>query len=83
MVVIVIENRKAIKMTIRTTITSMIRIKITIMIDAYVKSPKTPSPLWERGGVRVKSIYILIIQHPPPLCPLPRGEGKYDFLRMH
>ena len=30
---------------------------------------------WGEGG----KFYILFRSHPPPLCPLPPGEGKYGF----
>ena len=46
------------------------------------KKPKMlPLPWRERVGVRVEVLIFQIVFLPPPLCPLPPGEGICDFLR--
>ncbi len=47
----------------------------------FVKSPKTPSHLMGEG--RGEGEYSAIsTSYAPPLYPLPRGEGKSDFLQV-
>ena len=54
-----------------------------LKFDGFIKSQKTPSTLKGEGRGEGEKASITASYFPPPLNPLPLGEGKRDFLRAH